>query len=456
MGKFIISSETEINRENVADWLSQFENDIKPKLEELNSYYKGIDDLKKAKISKKKRIDNKIHVNLASMIVNNSVNYFIGKPISYKFDDGFNSETIEELQVDDIEEIENKSLAKDCSKFGIAYELVGIKETKKGTKELYYKRLDPLKTFLVVNDTLLEDKICFITYTEVKTKASGTYKRGYIYTANSIQEFTAQSRVITMGKTITNVFKDFPVIIYKNNDEMTGDYEKVTEMLSAYSRLYSCSFDDFESIANALLIFYNFRLSEEDRKQLNETSVLGVESDTGEKDTKAEYIYKKLDVSSFKELRNMMREDIFAITNVADFTDENFGGNQSGIAISYKLIGFENLRLDKAVYFKRGILERWKLIGKYAVNGFEIKKGDIELTFFANIPENVAQDLEYVELWKEGAISLKTLLSKMETVKDVDAELKLLEDEQKEDLKRTKEIMENEEIPQVNAKRLKV
>ena len=341
MGKFIISSETEINRENVADWLSQFENDIKPHLEELNSYYKGTDDLKKAKISKKKRIDNKIHVNLASMIVNNSVNYFIGKPISYKFDDGFNSETIEELQADDIEEIENKSLAKDCSKFGIAYELVGIKETK----ELYYKRLDPLKTFLVVNDTLLEDKICFITYTEVKTKTKETYKRGYIYTADSIQEFTAQSRVITMGETIPNVFKDFPVIIYKNNDEMTGDYEKVTEMLSAYSRLYSCSFDDFESIANALLIFYNFRLSEEDRKQLNETSVLGVESDTGEKDTKAEYIYKKLDVSSFKELRNMMREDIFAITNVADFTDENFGGNQSGIAISYKLIGLSLIHI---------------------------------------------------------------------------------------------------------------
>lgn len=453
MGKFIISSETEINRENVADWLSQFENDIKPQLEELNSYYKGIDDLQKAKISKKKRIDNKIHVNLASMIVNNSVNYFIGKPISYKFNDGFNSKTIEELQADDIEEIENKSLAKDCSKFGIAYELVGIKETK----ELYYKRLDPLKTFLVVNDTLLEDKICFITYTEVKTKTKETYKRGYIYTADSIQEFTAQSRIISMGETIPNVFGVFPVIIYKNNDEMTGDYEKVTEMLSAYSRLYSCSFDDFESIANALLIFYNFRLSEEDRKQLNETSVLGVESDSGEKDTKAEYIYKKLDVSSFKELRNLMREDIFAITNVADFTDENFGGNQSGVAISYKLIGFENLRCDKVVYFRKSLLERWKLIGKYTGKPFEIKKGDIELTFYANIPENVAQDLEYVQLYKEGAISLKTLLSKMETVKDVDAELKLLQDEQKEEIKKTKEIMENEEIPQAdNKKKLRV
>ena len=254
---------------------------------------------------------------------------------------------------------------------------------------------------------------------------------------------------------IRDRFKDFPIIIYKNNDEMTGDYEKATEMLSAYSRLYSCSFDDFESIANALLIFYNVVLGDEDRKKLDETSVLGIQDENGEKEAKAEYIYKKLDVNSFKELRNMMREDIFAITNVADFTDENFGGNQSGIAISYKLIGFENLRLDKAVYFKRGILERWKLIGKYTVNSFEIKKGDIELTFFPNIPENVAQDLEYVQLWKDGAISLETLLSKLETVKDPKQEQKLLEDEETKELKKTKEIMKNEEIPQANNKRLR-
>ena len=238
---------------------------------------------------------------------------------------------------------------------------------------------------------------------------------------------------------------------------MSGDYEKVTELLSAYSRLYSCGFDDFESIANALLMFYNIKLSEEDKKQLEQSSIIGIQDETGEKEAKAEYIYKKLDVSSFKELRNLMREDIFAITNVADFTDENFGGNQSGVAISYKLIGFENLRCDKVVYFRKSLLERWKLIGKYTGKPFEIKKGDIELTFYANIPENVAQDLEYVQLYKEGAISLKTLLSKMETVKDVDAELKLLEDEQKEEIKKTKDIIENEEIPTAkNKRRLRV
>lgn len=450
MAKFIISTEKEITKENVQNWLSEFESNIKPKLELLNSFYKGEDDLKKAQLPKK-RINNQIHVNLASMIVNNSVNYFIGKPVTYKFNNGFDEKQIEDLQED--EETENKSLAKDCSKFGLAYELVNVKEDK----SLYYKRLDPLNTFAVFDDTILSNKICFITYTVIKPLNKQEYKKGYIYTDKEIWEFTASGGVVNIGESIPNIFGDFPVIIYKNNDEMSGDYEKVTELLSAYSRLYSCGFDDFESIANALLLFYNFKLDDEDRKKLAETSVLGVESETGEKDAKAEYIYKKLDVSSFKELRNLMREDIFAITNVADFTDENFGGNQSGVAISYKLIGFENLRCDKVVYFRKSLLERWKLIGKYTGKPFEIKKGDIELTFYANIPENVAQDLEYVQLYKEGAISLKTLLSKMETVKDVDAELKLLQDEQKEEIKKTKEIIENEEIPTAeNKRRLRV
>lgn len=449
MAKFIISTEKKITKENVQNWLNDFETNVKPKLELLNSFYKGEDDLKKAQLPKK-RINNQIHVNLASMIVNNSVNYFIGKPITYKFNN-FDEKLIEDLQED--EETENKSLAKDCSKFGLAYELVNVKEDK----SRYYKRIDTMSTVWVRDTSILQETICYMTYVIVKDKNNTEHKEGFIYTKEFIKEFTAQNNIVTLGDKKVNIFGDFPIIVYPNNDEMTGDYEKVIELLSAYSRLYSCGFDDFESIANALLMFYNIKLSEEDKKQLEQSSVIGIQDETGEKEAKAEYIYKKLDVSSFKELRNLMREDIFAITNVADFTDENFGGNQSGVAISYKLIGFENLRLDKAVYFRKSLLERWKLIGKYAGKKFEIKKGDIELTFYANIPENVAQDLEYVQLYKEGAISLKTLLSKMETVKDVDAELKLLEDEQKEEIKKTKEIIENEEIPQAeNKRRLRV
>lgn len=459
MSKFIITSEKEVTKENLTAWLKLFwqAEGVRSRLVELDKYYNGLDDLKKADITKQKRIDNKIHVNLASMIVNNSVNYFIGKPVSYKFAESFDSKIIEELQEKCNEEVENKTLAKDCSRYGIAYELNNVKENENQGKELYFKRLDPLNTFCVVDDTILQEKVCFVTYTNIKPLNKAEYQKGYVYTRDEIQEFTVNNGVVSLKEKIPNSFKDFPVVIYKNNDEMFGDYEKVTELLSAYSRLYSCSFDDFESIANALLIFYNIRLSKDDQKQITETSVVGVESEDSQKEAKAEYIYKKLDVNSFKELRNMMREDIFAITNVADFTDENFGGNQSGVAISYKLIGFENLRLDKSVYFRDGLLHRWKLIGMYKVQGYDIKKGDITIEFFPNIPENVAQDLEYVKLYKEGAISLETLLSKLETVKDPKEEMKRLENEEKKEIQRTKEIIQNEEIPQSeNNRRLRV
>lgn len=458
MSKFIITSEKEVTKENLTAWLQLFQQagGVQSRLIELDKYYNGLDDLKKASITKKKRIDNKIHVNLASMIVNNSVNYFIGKPVSYKYDNSFDSKTIEKLQDKYNEEVENKTLAKDCSRYGIAYELVNVKEGKNRKKELYYKRLDPLNTFCVVDDTILQETVCFVTYTNIKPLNKAEYQKGYVYTQYEIFEFAVNGGIVSITGKIQNSFNDFPVVIFKNNDEMFGDYEKVTELLSAYSRLYSCSFDDFESIANALLIFYNIRLSEDDQKQITETSVVGVESEDSQKDAKAEYIYKKLDVNSFKELRNMMREDIFAITNVADFTDENFGGNQSGVAISYKLIGFENLRLDKSVYFRDGLLQRWKLIGMYKVQGYDIKKGDITIEFFPNIPENVAQDLEYVKLYKEGVISLETLLSKLETVKDPKEEMKRLEDEEKKEIERTKEIIQNEEIPQpANTTRLR-
>lgn len=455
MTKFIIASNKEINTANVQSWVSDFQNNYLGKLEKLEEFYKGIDDLQKVQFGKCSgatyAIDNKVHVNLAHMITNNSVNYFIGKPVSYKFNDDFKEkEQINQLKRDNKEDIENKILAKDCSKYGVAYELINIKE-EGNNKLLYYKRLNPLTTFVVVDDTILQNKICAITYTTVKDK-NATYQKGFVYDSNKIQEFTLKSNTISFINEENNVFGILPVVVYQNNDEMIGDYEPVTELLTAYSKLYSCSFDDFESIANALLIFYNTSLSDEDRKKLKSSRALGIQSEDGQKDVKAEYIYKKLDTSSFQALRDLLRDDIFAITNVADFTDENFGGNQSGVAISYKLLGFENLRTDKVTFFAQGLIERWEIIGKSPTNEYELNPDSIILSFYANIPENIAQDLEYVTLWEKGAISKRTMLSKMESVPDVDAELDELEKEEKESIKKTKEVIHNEEMPKPKQK----
>lgn len=455
--KYVVTDSSEINGTNIGNWIEAFERNIKPYLKTLKRLYKGVDPVSKVQFDNVD-IDNQVHVNLSAMIVHNATNYFIGKPITHSYSDNFqNDGTADYLQAINKrckEKKENKTLAKDCSIFGLGYELVNYDENK----EMYFKRLDPLNTFLVVNDFVFEEPIAVITY--VKRVINGkTIKEGYCYTADEIYHFSNMQNgfVINADDTITNVLGEIPVVIFTNNDEMTGDFEFVTEPLRAYNKLFSCSFDDFESIANALLVFYNAMLDESERKELKKSRVISLISEDGTKEAKAEYIYKKLDVSSFKEIRAALKEDIVTITNVPDLNDKNFAGNASGVAISYKLIGFENLRADKETYFEDALQKRYELIALSPTKTFDIEEGDIKDTFYQNLPKNIEKDLQIAGLYKDGILSLESTLDEIEIVDNTEEEIKKLEEEKKNNIKTAKDAL-NDEVPTDlnNQNRLKV
>lgn len=444
--KYVVTDSSDINGTNIANWIDTFERSIKPYLKTLRQLYKGVDPVSKVQFENVD-IDNQVHVNLASMIVKNATNYFIGKPVTHAYSDKFKnngiSDYLNKINQKCKEKKENKILAKDCSIYGLGYELVNYDETK----EPYYKRLDPLNTFLVVNNFVFEEPIAVITY--IKRTINGkTVKQGYVYTAEAIYSFNnaVNGYTINTEETITNVLGEIPVVIYPNNDEMTGDFEFVTEPLRAYNKLFSCSFDDFESIANALLVFYNAILDHDEKEALKKTRVISLISEDGTKEARAEYIYKKLDTASFKEIRTALKEDIVTISNVPDLNDKNFAGNASGVAISYKLIGFENLRADKETFFEESLQERYRLIGLSPTKKFEIENGDIKDTFYQNLPKNIEKDLQIAGLYKDGVLSLESTLDEIELVENTENEIKRLEDEKKKNIKNSKEAL-NEEVP---------
>jgi SPP1 family phage portal protein len=429
--KFVKSSSNDINPENLKDWIDSFRRDIQPKLLALDSFYKGIDKIDKGKQRTEDRPDNKIHSNLAKMIVKNATSYFVGKPVTYAFNDNkANKELIEDTLFNNSENQENKRLAIDLSKYGVAYELAGVGMDKL----IYFKRIDPLSTFLVVDDTILQNPICVVSYygvTDSKTKQ--TKIKGWVYDADYIQSFESDDRLTSMRLTdgeINPFHPKVPVTVFQNNSDMTGDYEDVTELLTAYSRLLSNNFDDVEGILNAVLVFYETKLNDEDGKKMNKTRVVQLVSEQGEKPARAEFLSKQLDKEYVEYLRNFIREDIFSISNVPDFTDDDFAGNQSGVALGYKLIGFENLRLDKESYFESGLFNRIELILTYKqFREVIVGRDDIKITFYANLPANIDKDDKIADLYNKGVISLKTAVDSMEIVKDKDGELELIEDE---------------------------
>ena len=214
--------------------------------------------------------------------------------------------------------------------------------------------------------------------------------------------------------------------MYKNNDNNFGDYEPALDILSAYSKTYSNALDDFSGIANAILAFFNVDLPDDEKERLNRTRVVSLMGENSD----AKYIYKKLDSSSFKALQEALRGEYYAITNVPDFTDLA-SYNKSGQAIAFKMIGIENIRLNKSAYFEQGMRKRWDIIASYVGKPFEINKGDMEYHFYNNLPNNVTADLEYADLVDRGLLSKETAMRNMQSVTDVEGELKRIKKEQR-------------------------
>lgn len=425
MKKYIISNETAITTQNVETWLEKFTSVIQPHLYYLDKFYQGEDEIISYPFEKRE-VNSQIHVNLAYMTVQNIVSYCFGKEPTQDYHKKFEyGDYIDELKFKNNEILEDKSLESDCSRLGLAYEFVGVREIK-GKKEPFYKRIDPFTTFLVVDDTILENEICYITYSVVKPKNGSEYKKGFIYTKGQIIPFNNKNGNVAFEKTEKNTAypDDFPIVMYKNNDNLFGDYEPACPILSAYSKTYSLGMDDFSGIANAILAFFNVDLPDEEREKLNRTRVVSLMGENSD----AKYIYKKLDSSSFKALQEALRGEYYAITNVPDFTDLA-SYNKSGSAIAFKMLGIENIRLNKSAYFEQGMRKRWDIIASYVGYPFEIKRQDMEFHFYNNLPNNVSADLEYADLVDRGLMSKETAMKRMETVTDVEGELARIEAE---------------------------
>lgn len=426
---YITASDTKITENNIRSWIEQFEADLQQHRVKLEKYYRGKDKLNKVQTELDKstnRTINEIHVNYAKMIVNNACGYFMGKPVTYAFKDASFEKMVREVLWRNDEQAENMRLAKAASKFGVSYELMALDRQKR----IYLKDLSPLNTFFVVDGSVLEEKICAVTYWTRKMSNNQDKTFGYAYGVDWIYPFSGTNETISFDEPEINPFKPcIPVFEYWNNDEGTGDYENVTELLSAYSKLISSNFDDIDSIANALLAFINAQLNKEDAKEFKKSRIVQILGENAD----VKYLEKHLDKEFVSYLREAIRDDIFSITHIPDLTDKNFSGVQSGEALSYKLIGFEDLRLIKQDFFEKGLYQRLTCLKNYKNLGnevVEIPEGEIDITFYANLPSNIEKDKQIADLYNAGVISLRTALENLEIVDDPDEEEKRIKAEQ--------------------------
>lgn len=417
-------------------------------LAKLKAYYEG-----QHKILTDSERQNKLVCNHAKDISDTATSYFIGNPVSYK-SKGDITDLTDALELAGADEADGDN-GLDLSIYGRAYEYI---YTKQDATDLQIKNLEPENTFMVYDDSIEQNELFAVYY---YAKVDSRDKRNTVYVATILTEnyrYVANIEDIEGPQGILDGpeahFKgEVPVIEYLNNKLAIGDYELQIPLIDAYNALMSDRITDKEQFIDAILAIYGTLLSDEDAeeegdgkcsqeamKRLKEKKLIEMPAAT-----KAEYLTRTFDETGVEILKKAIEQDIHKFSHIPCMTDESFGGNVSGVAMEFKLLGMENITKIKTRYYKKGLRKRLRIFANFlnTRSGIHIDVSGIAPTFTRAMPKNLLEISQYVaNLW--GKVSRKTLLSQIPFVEDPDEELKAVEKEEQDSLKKQKELFGNQ------------
>lgn len=415
----------EINAQNVNDWIAQFKSTIQPHRIKLGEYYDGCNSIvKQGAING--RPNYSVNVNMAKYIIDVATSYTFGIPITYDTDNEQTQQSLEKIKyvnkLCNMTEVDFQQ-GGDMATYGVSYQLVLVKDTKEPLEDrIVIKRLKPEQTFYVVDNTILENPICGVYFYEYKEKHQ--YKtKVYVYDFENLYEFDGVSGSVTFNEAKPHNMGSIPLIQCLNNDDAFSDIECITDLLDALSLAISNNTDNLQSIANAILAVSGGVLNEEQIKLINQEKTMNLPVGA-----KVEWIIKNINPEAERMQIDNLLKFLFQISQVPDLTDDAFGGNQSGVAMKYKLWGMDQLWVTKTAKYEKAVFDRLKILLHLLQYNFKNAQliNDIDITFFKNLPQDNSTEYQMVQALK-GVVSDRTLLQNISIVEDVDAEIEELD-----------------------------
>lgn len=401
------------------------------KLRILMQYYRG-----EHKILSENR-KNKLVCNHAKDISDTASAYFIGNPISYKSDTDI-ADLTDLLEAAGADETDGDN-GLDLSIYGRCYEYIYPKEDK---TILAVKNLSPENTFMVYDDTIEQGELFAVYY---YVRKDDTDRRDIIYVATVLTpnfKWVLNIEAIDTPQALLeepepHYLREIPIIEYLNNKLAIGDYELQIPLIDAYNALMSDRIADKEQFIDSILAIYGALLGDPDaldedgntaKDKIKKDKLLELPADS-----KAEYLTRTFDETGVEILKKAIEQDIHKFSHIPCMTDESFGGNVSGVAMEFKLLGLENITKIKTRYYKKGLRKRLRIFAGwlYTSRQIMVNTAGITPTFTRALPKNLLEISQIVaNLW--GKVSRKTLLSQIPFVDDVDEELAAVEKEAEE------------------------
>lgn len=462
-GVYQIPTDKAPQEKEIARLVKRFKEGNLPRLQKLRRYYDGYSVLLDTDNNKQSgHLSDSVTVSsYPSYIVDTGVDHFANDPVKYSTLDSKDGkedskkatallEKIQALSIMNDETSEHAEMATNAGIYGIAYEysyqdnvIVGDKTTEVMHK---YVALNPENTFAVRAETVDKRITFYIQFSDPEPAtdildndenakalntlnvAEGVVK---VYTKNEELTYSLSANdTVTYKESSKHVLPNrFPVRELKNDVRNRGDFENVLRNIEAYNQLQTTNLNDMEYLADALFVITGGTGSDADDLKTIMTD-LGLQLPEG---MDAKFITKDGAGEQSEVMKKRVVEEIHKLSRVPDFTDENFAGNSSGVAMDYKLIGFNAKIKRKLRYFTEMIRDRIA----YSAAMLGIKEATlydenrIVIDYSLNTPHNDIEAAEMINALSPW-LSKPTLLSLLSFVEEPKKEIeaKTLEEDE--------------------------
>lgn len=423
---FNLNRDTELSNELLQKILNKFMTTERPKLQRWDDYYRGKHAILNKSYSDASKECNHIITNYCKIITDTYSGYICGKPISY-----FSNDDITDIQ-DTLNY--NDSAAQDMAMitnaliYGVAYELQWVDKYA----QIRYCQVNPLNCFAIFDNTLDCELLYFVRWYKVNSidETDSTYIIE-VYDSNSVRRYKS----FGMGGALEFIdeephyFGDVPVSVFYLNENEENIFNSVITLNDAYNELQSSEIDDFNAWVDAYLTFTGVNAETDDISAMKENRVLILPEGA-----EASWLTKNANDTQIVNILENIKKNIFKVTACPDMADETFLA-QSGTALAYKLVGFENVASGIVARFIKALQRRIELICNILnLKASDATWRDININFVRNLPINLTETVNLVNSLK-GIVSDSTLLAQLPFIKDISAELEAIKKQKEEEVK---------------------
>ena len=418
---YMLSKDTELTPELLRKILDRFNTTDLIKRKRWKNYYDGKMDILQKQYSDPTKPCSRVVTNLCKVVADTYCGYIAGKPVTYTSND--NIDDIQEVINYNDDESENTNWLLNALIYGVGYELHWIDSDAQER----YSQISPLNCVAVHAASLENELLYFIRWYDVSDFDDDDLLCVEVYDAHSKKTYHCHGLVgaLEFISEEPHAFNDVPVSVFYLNEQEESIFNQAMSLNDAYNELQSSEVDDYSAFCDAYLVLIGTDAEEEDIAAMKENRVLVLPEGAN-----AQYLIKQSNDTQITNMLENIKKNIFKVTSAPDMSDENFMA-QSGVAIKYKLVGFENKASAIVTNFTKAIQRRIELI----CNILHLKASDtvwrdVNINFVRNLPADLIETINLVNSLK-GSVSDATLLSQIPFITDVQSEIDAVR-EQKE------------------------